>query len=188
MAWISLGRHLDLTKSPLTGDYHTMIRHHIEDSVRRAMADTPVVGKNAIWKVEVPEISGTNQLAEEEDRGWKPMIRSRDEIKCPRITGCSNGRCSVEMARRRFFRRGARNAKLRLLGVRNGGANRRPPRRRRFCPRPTAEAVVARGHPCPGPSACALRGNRRYSPAVGDTTDLGSARPHGPDTHGGAIR
>jgi predicted AAA+ superfamily ATPase len=29
--------------SPLTGDYLTMIRRHIEDSVRRPMADTPVV-------------------------------------------------------------------------------------------------------------------------------------------------
>ena len=35
--------YLDLAKSPLTGDYLTMIRRPIEDSVRRAMADTPVV-------------------------------------------------------------------------------------------------------------------------------------------------
>jgi hypothetical protein len=43
----------------------------------------PVVGKNAIRKVELPEISGTNQLAVEQDRGWKPMIRSREGILSP---------------------------------------------------------------------------------------------------------
>lgn len=35
--------HSAFAKSPPTGDYFTMIRRHIEDSVRRAMTDTPVV-------------------------------------------------------------------------------------------------------------------------------------------------
>jgi len=36
-------RHLPSAKSPLSGDYFTRVRRHIQDSVRRALTDTPVV-------------------------------------------------------------------------------------------------------------------------------------------------
>jgi hypothetical protein len=59
---ISFARHFGLANSPETGDYVTMIRRHIEESVRRAMTDTPVVllngarqtGKTTLWVAKTP--------------------------------------------------------------------------------------------------------------------------------------
>jgi SpoVK/Ycf46/Vps4 family AAA+-type ATPase len=57
--------HLGPANSPPTGDYPTMIRRHIEDSVRRAMTDTPVVllnGAPQTGKTTLAQaISGSNR-------------------------------------------------------------------------------------------------------------------------------
>jgi hypothetical protein len=62
-----------------------------------------VVGKNAIGKVEGPEIT---ERSGDGPRGSKPettMAKSPEGIKCPRITGCSSGRCTFDSAVWRFL-------------------------------------------------------------------------------------